>query len=68
MMRLDFDLVKTSCGYGVPFFDYVGERDQLDRWCEAKGEEGLVAYRQENNLASMDGLPTGFIENGRAET
>ena len=22
MIRIDFDLVKTSCGYGVPFFDY----------------------------------------------
>jgi hypothetical protein len=62
IMRLDVELVKTSCGYGVPFFDYVGERDQIDRWCDAKGEAGLVAYRQEKNLVSMDGLPTGFIE------
>ncbi len=62
LMRIDFDLVKTSCGYGVPFFEYTGERDQMDRWCEAKGEEGLLAYRQDKNLVSMDGLPTGFVE------
>ena len=37
MIRIDFDLVKTSCGYGVPFFEYTGERDTLDRWAEAKG-------------------------------
>jgi hypothetical protein len=61
-LRLDFDLVKTSCGYGVPFFDYRDERDQMDRWCEGKGEDGLLAYRQDKNLVSMDGLPTGFVE------
>jgi len=62
IMCLDFDLVKTSCGYGVPFFDYTGERDQMDRWAEAKGADGLIAYRQEHNLVSMDGQPTGFVE------
>lgn len=60
MMRLDFDLVKTSCGYGVPLFAYGSERDQLDRWAEAKGPQGLVAYRSEKNVQSMDGLPTGY--------
>ena len=37
IVRIDFDLVKTSCGYGVPFFEYQGERDTLDRWAETKG-------------------------------
>lgn len=60
IVRLDFDLVKTSCGYGVPFFDYAGERDTMDRWAEAKGPEGIEAYWQEKNLVSMDGLPTGM--------
>lgn len=57
---LDIDLVQTSCGYGVPFFDHAGERPVLGRWAEAKGEEGLRAYRAEKNLSSIDGLPTGF--------
>ncbi len=52
------DRVQTSCGYGVPFYDFVGERDQMARWAEAKGEEGLVTYRQEKNVCSIDGLPT----------
>lgn len=59
---LDFDLVQTSCGFGVPLFDYVGQRDQMDRWAEAKSEEGLIAYRQDKNRVSIDGLPTGFVE------
>ncbi len=62
IIRIDFDLVKTSCGYGVPLMDYQGERDTMDRWAEAKGPDGIVAYRQDKNLVSMDGLPTGFVE------
>ena len=38
---LDVELVQTSCGYGVPLFDYQGERPSLVRWAEAKGDEGL---------------------------
>ncbi len=57
---LDIDLVQTSCGFAVPLFDHVGERSVLDRWAEAKGEEGLRAYRAEKNAVSIDGLPTGF--------
>ena len=62
MIRLDFDLVKTSCGYGVPLHEYKGERDTMDRWAEAKGEDGIEAYWREKNLESMDGLPTGLLE------
>lgn len=57
---LDIDLVTTSCGYGVPFYDYVGERPLMDAWAEKKGPEGLAAYQQEHNRVSLDGLPTGL--------
>lgn len=62
MIRLDFDLVQTSCGYGVPLFDYAGERPQMDAWAEAKGVDGIEAYWHEKNVVSMDGLPTGLFE------
>lgn len=52
------DLVQTSCGFGVPLFDYVGERDIHFEWAEKKGEEGLKEYIKEKNLISLDGLPT----------
>lgn len=54
----EIDLVQTSCGFGVPFFEYKGERDIHFKWAEQKGEEGLKAYIQEKNLVSLDGLPT----------
>ena len=56
----DIDRVQTSCGYGIPLYDYTGERDQLDKWAEKKGAEGLEAYRQEKNRLSIDGLPTAL--------
>lgn len=50
--------VQTSCGYGVPLYEYKGERDQHFKWAEKIGPDGLIAYRNENNLTSIDGLPT----------
>lgn len=54
----DIDLVQTSCGFGVPLYDYVGERSIHFDWAETKGETGLREYIQEKNLVSLDGLPT----------
>jgi hypothetical protein len=62
IVRLDVDLVQTSCGYGVPLFDYQAERPSLPRWADSKGAEGLDAYRREKNAVSMDGLPTGMFD------
>ena len=38
---MSVDLVHTSCGMGVPFYDFVGEREQLNDWANKKGEEGI---------------------------
>ncbi|MCA0456147.1 MAG: hypothetical protein LCI00_19370 [Chloroflexi bacterium] len=55
---IDVHRVQTSCGYGVPFMDYVGERDTAVKWAANHGEEGLVEYRREKNSQSIDALPT----------
>jgi len=57
---LDIDLVQTSCGYGVPEFEFVGQRALMDNWATKKGPDGLAAYQQEHNLVSIDGFPTGL--------
>lgn len=54
--------LQTSCGGGVPLYDYQGQRDDLPRWAEKKGAEGIRAYRNEKNRVSIDGLPTGLEE------
>ncbi|UJF32931.1 pyridoxamine 5'-phosphate oxidase family protein [Paenibacillus hexagrammi] len=58
IILVDIHAVKTSCGYSVPFYDYTGERETLQKWAAQKGEEGLHEYHQEKNMRSMDGLPT----------
>jgi len=63
LIVLDIDSVQTSCGYAVPLFDYRGERDTLARWAEKKGPTGLLDYWREKNAISIDGLPTGLLEN-----
>ena len=57
---LDVDLVQTSCGYGVPKFDFVEQRDLMNAWATKKGPDGLADYQDKHNLISMDGLPTGL--------
>jgi len=60
IMKLRFDLVQTSCGYGVPLFDYTGERAAIENWHENKGPDGIQSYWEQKNLSSIDGLPTGL--------
>ncbi|MEP0521458.1 MAG: pyridoxamine 5'-phosphate oxidase family protein [Hyphomicrobiales bacterium] len=62
LVLLHFDLVKTSCGYGVPLFTYEKERENLDRWAAVKGQSGIEEYWQEKNVESMDGLKTGIFK------
>ncbi|MGY2047937.1 pyridoxamine 5'-phosphate oxidase family protein [Methylobacterium sp. JK268] len=62
IVTLAVDLVQTSCGYGVPLFAHRGGRDSLDRWAAHKGEDGIAAYWRERNLVSLDGLPTGLLD------
>lgn len=59
----DVSLVQTSCGFGVPLFDYTGERDIHFDWAEKKGTAGLTQYIKEKNLKSLDGLPTVLGQN-----
>ncbi|HZY35684.1 MAG TPA: pyridoxamine 5'-phosphate oxidase family protein [Mucilaginibacter sp.] len=58
----DIDMVQTSCGFGVPYYEYVGERDQVFKWAANKGMDGLETYKAEKNLVSLDGLPTALAK------
>jgi hypothetical protein len=57
VIRVALTRVADSCGYGVPLFEYKGERSQIADWAERKGPEGLRAYQLERNRESLDGLP-----------
>jgi hypothetical protein len=58
MIVADIDIVKTSCGFSVPFYSYEGERETLLQWAGNKGEEKLTEYRKAKNATSMDGILT----------
>lgn len=57
---VDVDLVQTSCGFGVPLFEYEEQRTLMDSWAEHRGDEGLRAYQDQKNRVSIDGFPTGL--------
>jgi hypothetical protein len=56
----DIHKVQTSCGFSVPLYEYIGERDHADKWANSKGADGLEAYKKEKNRVSIDGLPTAL--------
>ena len=61
ILDLDFDLVLASCGKAVPYFDFIGERDDLKEWAERIGDQGLQSLWERKNQISLDGKPTGII-------
>lgn len=60
IFELHVDLVQTSCGFAVPQYDFVSERDMLTKWAENKGEDGIKEYWQKKNVKSLDGYETGI--------
>lgn len=54
---LDVDRIADSCGYGVPRYEFAGDRPQLTEWAEAKGPDGIRRYQAQKNRTSIDGLP-----------
>ena len=57
LIRIAVTRVSTSCGYGVPFMEFRGHRDTLDKYFAAKGPEKTREYWREKNSRSIDGLP-----------
>lgn len=58
----DVHRVQISCGFGVPTMGAPAHRDQLVKWAERKGGDGLSEYRREKNTKSIDGIPAEVAE------
>ena len=54
---VDLERIADSCGYGVPNYEYTGDRSQLVDYCQRKGPEKIHSYKAEHNRASIDDLP-----------
>jgi hypothetical protein len=52
---------QTSCGFGVPIYQMVAQRPQMQEWTEKKGRAGIEQYQADKNVRSIDGLETGLL-------
>ncbi len=53
---VDVESASDSCGFAVPTYEYVGDRDVLTKWTE-RNSDTLDEYRLAKNSSSIDGLP-----------
>ncbi len=55
---VDVDSCQTSCGFGVPLYEHVGQRDLMPKWAANKGPDGIAKYQRDKNRRSLDGFDT----------
>ncbi len=56
IMTIKITHIADSCGFGVPFYDFVGEREQLMHSANHRNEQDWKDYRYMSNPKSIDGL------------
>ncbi|MEH6346122.1 MAG: pyridoxamine 5'-phosphate oxidase family protein [Bermanella sp.] len=59
---LDINMVQSSCGMSVPYFSYEDDRDNLAKWSEKQGPDGIEKYWVKKNQKSIDGFETEIVE------
>ena len=57
IIRVSIDRIADSCGFGVPMYDFVGERDDYSRYMDQVDDERLREEQLQWNEKSLDGLP-----------
>ena len=64
VITADIHRTSSSCGFAVPFMDFVEDRPTLTKWATGKSDDDLATYWAKKNATSIDGLPalpTGSI-------
>ena len=56
LIRIKVTRISDSCGWGVPLYDYTGQRDEIARAVAGKTPEQLRAKAEKQNRLSVDGL------------
>lgn len=62
IFEVNIDLIQKSCGMAVPFFDYAGEREQLNDLHRKIGNKRIEEYWKNKNQLSLDDIPTNILE------
>ncbi len=57
IITMDVTRIQDSCGWGVPFYEFKGERDQLKRAQAGRSVEEAGERFYTRNATSIDGLP-----------
>ena len=59
---ITIESTQTSCGMSIPFFEFKGERNDLNDWATDQGKENIEQYWADKNKTSIDGLPTRILK------
>ncbi len=54
---VDVERIRDACGYGVPLYEFKGERESLGSFVASKSRDEMLEYRKEKNAVSLDGMP-----------
>lgn len=57
IIEVQLTRVQDSCGWGVPHYDFVGDRTRLRDHIAKSTEDAYIERRYQKNAASIDGLP-----------
>ncbi len=66
VIKIQITRIMDSCGFGVPFYEFTGERDQLRRSHSNRKLEDWHQHRYNKNAQSIDGLE-GLIKPVKAK-
>jgi Pyridoxamine 5'-phosphate oxidase len=62
LILLHIEFVQTSCGFGVPVFEHMGDKNHGNRLKNWEHSLSLKDYWKEKNQKSIDGLPTHILD------
>ena len=57
IIKIHVERISDSCGYGVPFYDYVDQRPSTQNYIQTNGAEKIREGMRAKNSQSLDGLP-----------
>ena len=60
---LSIELVQSSCGFAVPFYEHQGERSTLKNFADRLSSDELEDYWRRKNLRSLDDKESGILDN-----
>ena len=55
IIKVNLTRIQDSCGYSIPLYEYKGDRDVYDKYCDVKGRAGIEQSISERKV-SIDGI------------